>query len=83
MINNCNINNNDAWMFTGQAHQFRAIGLGQRPFLDPSPFTSHLRDFETYRRSKSEGPPTSSAGNAAFKVPGQTTPLQGNEYAFI
>ncbi|XP_047349534.1 protein lozenge isoform X2 [Vespa velutina] len=38
----------------GQQHQqFRALGLGQRPFLDaPSSFTSHLRELESYRRNK-------------------------------
>lgn len=30
-------------------HQFRAIGIGQRPYLDPS-FTTHLRELETFRR---------------------------------
>ncbi|KAF7995650.1 hypothetical protein HCN44_006757 [Aphidius gifuensis] len=39
---------------TRQQHQqFRALGLGQRPFLDtPSSFTSHLRELESYRRNK-------------------------------
>ena len=39
---------------SGQQHQqFRALGLGQRPFLDaPTSFTSHLRELETYRRNK-------------------------------
>ncbi|XP_055844943.1 protein lozenge [Episyrphus balteatus] len=30
-------------------HQYRAVGLGQRPFLDP-PFYSHVRELETLRR---------------------------------
>ncbi|XP_059616740.1 protein lozenge isoform X2 [Phlebotomus argentipes] len=30
-------------------HQYRALGLGQRPFLD-APFTGHLRELEPYRR---------------------------------
>lgn len=29
---------------------FRAMGIGQRPFIDSSSFSSHLRDLETYRR---------------------------------
>lgn len=39
---------------TRQQHQqFRALGLGQRPFLDaPNSFTSHLRELESYRRNK-------------------------------
>ncbi|XP_015598790.1 protein lozenge [Cephus cinctus] len=39
---------------TRQQHQqFRALGLGQRPFLDgPTSFTSHLRELESYRRNK-------------------------------
>lgn len=37
-------------------HQYRALGLGQRPFLD-APFTGHLRELEPYRRKV----PTSSA----------------------
>ncbi|XP_031786968.1 runt-related transcription factor 1 [Nasonia vitripennis] len=38
---------------TRQQHQqFRALGLGQRPYLDgPNSFTNHLRELE-YRRSK-------------------------------
>lgn len=40
-------------------HQFRALGLGQRPFLD-APFTSHLRDLETFRR---KAPLTPISGN--------------------
>lgn len=31
------------------SHPFRTLGIGQRPFLD-SPFSSHLRDLETFRR---------------------------------
>lgn len=30
-------------------HPFRTLGIGQRPFLD-APFTTHLRDLETFRR---------------------------------
>lgn len=30
-------------------HQLRALGIGQRPFVD-IPFTSHLREIETFRR---------------------------------
>lgn len=37
--------------FTGPngGHQFRTLGLSQRPFLE-TPFTNHLRDLESYRR---------------------------------
>ncbi|XP_021942389.1 protein lozenge-like [Zootermopsis nevadensis] len=60
----------------GQQQQFRALALGQRPFLD-SPFTNHLRELESYhqhhQRRKSE---TASSGSG-FKVPGAaTTPVQ-------
>uniref|UniRef100_A0A8D8SSE0 Protein lozenge n=2 Tax=Cacopsylla melanoneura TaxID=428564 RepID=A0A8D8SSE0_9HEMI len=59
---------------TGQSHQFRSISLGQRQFLE-SPFTNHLRELESYRRTtKSE--PISNPTSTSFKVPGQTTPLQ-------
>ncbi|KAI5756489.1 hypothetical protein M8J77_025460 [Diaphorina citri] len=58
----------------GQPHQFRSISLGQRQFLE-SPFTNHLRELESYRRTtKSE--PTTNSSSSSFKVPGQTTPLQ-------
>ncbi|KMQ96466.1 protein lozenge-like protein [Lasius niger] len=38
----------------GQQHQqFRALGLGQRPFLDaPTSFRSHLRELESFGRNK-------------------------------
>ncbi|KAL3273439.1 hypothetical protein HHI36_014883 [Cryptolaemus montrouzieri] len=37
--------------FVAGAHNtsYRAIGLGQRPFLD-TPFTTHLRDLGTYKK---------------------------------
>jgi hypothetical protein len=40
--------------FSGQQHQqFRALGLGQRPFLDASSsFRSHLRELESFGRNK-------------------------------
>jgi len=40
--------------FSGQQHQqFRALGLGQRPFLDaPTSFRSHLRELESFGRNK-------------------------------
>ncbi|KAL6438692.1 hypothetical protein ACFW04_004593 [Cataglyphis niger] len=39
---------------TRQQHQqFRALGLGQRPFLDaPTSFRSHLRELESFGRNK-------------------------------
>ncbi|KAK3923178.1 Protein lozenge [Frankliniella fusca] len=43
----------------GQHHQFRAIALGQRPFLE-SPFT-HLRELETFRRKSEYKSPTPSS----------------------
>lgn len=48
-----------SYLFIGPTggHQFRALGLGQRPFLD-APFTSHLRDLETFRRKSSHTPIT-------------------------
>ncbi|XP_011297447.1 protein lozenge isoform X1 [Fopius arisanus] len=41
-------------LIAGQQHQqFRALGLGQRPYLDAtSSFTSQLRELQSYRRSK-------------------------------
>jgi hypothetical protein len=38
----------------GQQHQqFRALGLGQRPYLGgPDSFRSHLHELESYRRTK-------------------------------
>lgn len=38
----------------GQQHQqFRALGLGQRPYPEPpTSFTNHLRQLESYRRNK-------------------------------
>lgn len=46
----CVVNNS----FSGQQHQqFRALGLGQRPFLDaPTSFRSHLRELESFGRNK-------------------------------
>lgn len=38
----------------GQPHQFRALGLGQRPFLENTSFSNHLRELDTYRRVKTE-----------------------------
>ncbi|XP_050424613.1 protein lozenge-like isoform X3 [Adelges cooleyi] len=37
-----------------QPHQFRALGLGQRPFMENTSFSNHLRELDTYRRVKSE-----------------------------
>ncbi|XP_050522720.1 protein lozenge-like isoform X2 [Daktulosphaira vitifoliae] len=37
-----------------QPHQFRALGLGQRPFMENAAFSNHLRELDTYRRVKSE-----------------------------
>lgn len=41
-------------LIAGQQHQqFRALGLGQRPYLDAtSSFTSQLRELQSYRRNK-------------------------------
>ncbi|XP_066991833.1 runt-related transcription factor 1-like [Anabrus simplex] len=53
----------------GQQQQFRAIALGQRPFLD-SPFTNHLRELESYHhRRKNEC-------SSGFKVPDSSAPPQ-------
>lgn len=43
-------------MISGGSQSYRALGIGQRPFLDPTPFTSHLRELETLRRKAP--PPT-------------------------
>jgi hypothetical protein len=60
----------------GQQQQFRALALGQRPFLD-SPFTNHLRELESYHHHHRRKSETASSGSG-FKVPGTaTTPVQG------
>ncbi|XP_025413224.1 protein lozenge-like isoform X2 [Sipha flava] len=38
----------------GQPNQFRALGLGQRPFMENSSFSNHLRELDTFRRVKTE-----------------------------
>lgn len=43
--------------------QFRALGLGQRPFLD-APFTTHLRDLESFRRKAPHTPISNFAGHS-------------------
>ncbi|XP_059491218.1 runt-related transcription factor 3-like isoform X2 [Neocloeon triangulifer] len=49
-----------------QQQQFRAIALGQRPYLDSHPFGNHhLRDIENYRRKSADTSSSSSSlGNA-------------------
>lgn len=52
----------DLWYFVfpvhqGQPHQFRALGLGQRPFMENASFSNHLRELDTYRRVKTEESP--------------------------
>ncbi|XP_033230562.1 protein lozenge-like [Belonocnema kinseyi] len=70
---------------TRQQHQqFRALGLGQRPFLDaPTPFTAHLRELESYRRNKHHhhhihgqqtGNGATSTGNGSCNNPNNTNP---------
>ncbi|XP_075214199.1 runt-related transcription factor 3-like isoform X2 [Lycorma delicatula] len=59
-----------------QSHHFRAVGLGQRPFLDTS-FSTHLRELESYRRSKEEAPSPNPPLVTPCKLPqSQCTPLQ-------
>ncbi|XP_039287908.1 runt-related transcription factor 1-like isoform X2 [Nilaparvata lugens] len=62
---------------TRQAHQFRAIGLGQRPFLDSSTFSCHLRELGTYRRNKEHAASSSPEppSHAQYKMPGPSTPV--------
>ncbi|XP_065348761.1 runt-related transcription factor 3-like isoform X2 [Cloeon dipterum] len=52
--------------FSGQQQQFRAIALGQRPYLDSHPFGNHhLRDIENFRRKSADNSSSSSSlGNA-------------------
>ncbi|XP_060851116.1 protein lozenge-like isoform X2 [Rhopalosiphum padi] len=38
-------------------HQFRGLGLGQRPFMENASFSNHLRELDTYRRVKTEESP--------------------------
>ncbi|XP_063242967.1 protein lozenge-like isoform X2 [Bacillus rossius redtenbacheri] len=61
---------------TRQQQQFRAVSVGQRPFLD-SGFASHLRELD-YRRTA--GVETSSASSPAssrgFKLAGGAAPVQ-------
>jgi len=51
----------------GQQQQFRALALGQRPYIE-SPFASHLRELESFRRK------TDSSG---YKLPSPGPPAQG------
>lgn len=64
-------------MFSGPngGHQFRALGIGQRPFLDHTPFTSHLRDLETFRR-KAPHTPLSNISNHS-SINGLNSDCQG------
>lgn len=70
-------------------HQFRAMGLGQRPFLDAA-FSSHLKDLETFRRIKSEPPlepatsvsPTMSSSGSCYKF-GSNIQTQGKPFLFF
>ncbi|KAF0754771.1 protein lozenge-like isoform X1 [Aphis craccivora] len=41
----------------GPPHQFRGLGLGQRPFMENASFSNHLRELDTYRRVKTEESP--------------------------
>lgn len=52
-------------IFTGPNgnHSFRALGLSQRTFLE-APFSSHLRDLDTYRRKATSSAITSSSSNS-------------------
>ncbi|XP_072155621.1 uncharacterized protein [Bemisia tabaci] len=65
---------------TRQVHQFRAMALGQRPFLD-SPFTNHLRELESYRRTKNENQTQVAATNNSYKALNQTS--QSQESAMV
>lgn len=58
---------------TGHQQQFRALALGQRPFLD-APFASHLRELETLRRKNESG---------GYKIPSPGTPAQGKFLNFL
>jgi hypothetical protein len=56
----------------GQQQQFRAIALGQRPYLDSShPFGNHhLREIDNYRRKSADNSSSSSSlGNGAAVTP--------------
>ncbi|GAB0094038.1 Protein lozenge [Sergentomyia squamirostris] len=53
-------------------HQIRALGLGQRPFID-SPFPSHLRELEQYRRK-----PPSSLSNPMPSAPAASLGSSGS-----
>jgi hypothetical protein len=56
----------------GQQQQFRAIALGQRPYLDAShPFGNHhLREIDNYRRKSADNSSSSSSlGNGAAGTP--------------
>jgi hypothetical protein len=61
----------------GQQQQFRALALGQRPFLD-SPFTNHLRELESYHHHHHHRRKSETSPGGGFKVPvAATTPIQG------
>ncbi|XP_044252547.1 runt-related transcription factor 3-like isoform X2 [Tribolium madens] len=67
---------------SGQHTAYRAIGLGQRPFLDGS-FSTHLRDLEAYKKQQRGGPSSQSSdgSQSSYKQDSQVLPEAGhNEF---
>lgn len=67
-------------IFSGQP-TYRAIGLGQRPYMD-APFASHLRglEAEAYRR-KGSSSQSSESSNQSYKVQ-SSNQIQGKHFNF-
>ncbi|XP_044252543.1 runt-related transcription factor 3-like isoform X1 [Tribolium madens] len=64
---------------SGQHTAYRAIGLGQRPFLDGS-FSTHLRDLEAYKKQQRGGPSSQSSdgSQSSYKQDSQDGSLHPN-----
>ncbi|KAH0810542.1 hypothetical protein GEV33_012249 [Tenebrio molitor] len=55
---------------TGQHTTYRAIGLGQRPFLE-GPFSTHLRDLEAYKKRGVPSSQSSDGSQSSYKQDSQ------------
>jgi hypothetical protein len=54
----------------GQHTTYRAIGLGQRPFLE-GPFSTHLRDLEAYKKRGVPSSQSSDGSQSSYKQDSQ------------
>ncbi|CAH1376494.1 protein lozenge-like isoform X2 [Tenebrio molitor] len=62
---------------TGQHTTYRAIGLGQRPFLE-GPFSTHLRDLEAYKKRGVPSSQSSDGSQSSYKQDSQDGSLHPN-----